>query len=162
MDWGHLLFGFSGRINRAKYWLWILLYLIAAIIVGIVVYVISSPTIGNLPIVGNLVQLAFSIAAFVSSLAVVTKRLHDRAKSAAWLIVYVLIPSILLGVGAAFALYGYGMAAGGGDLGGMGTIGGLLVLAAFVFLIWAFVDLACLRGTIGPNQYGPDPLEGKV
>jgi len=162
MDWGHLLFGFSGRINRAKYWLWILLYLIAAIIVGIVA-VITSPTIGNLPIVGNLVQLAFSIAAFVSSLAVVTKRLHDRAKSAWWLLVYVLIPSILLGVGAGMALYGYGtMVGGGGDLGGMGTIGGLLVLAAFVFLIWAFVDLACLRGTIGPNQYGPDPLEGKV
>ena len=164
MDLGHLLFGFSGRINRAKYWLWVLLYLIAAIIVGVVVFVISSPMVGNLPIAGNLVQLAFSIAAFVSSLAVVTKRLHDRAKSAAWLIVYVLIPSILLGVGAGMALYGYGAmvgGGGGGDLGGVGTIGGLLVLASFVFLIWAFVDLACLRGTIGPNQYGPDPLEGK-
>lgn len=162
MDWGHLLFGFSGRINRAKYWLWILLYLIAAIIVGIVVYVISSPMAGSTPIVGNIVQLAFTIAAFVSSLAVTTKRLHDRAKSAWWLLVYVLIPSILLGVGAAFAVYGYGMAAGGGDPGGMGMIGGILVLACVPFYIWAFVDLLCLRGTIGPNQYGPDPLEGKV
>src|SRR5215813_9914719 len=121
MDWGHLLFGFSGRINRAKYWLWILLYLIAAIIVGIVA-VITSPTIGNLPIVGNLVQLAFSIAAFVSSLAVVTKRLHDRAKSAWWLLVYVLIPSILLGVGGGLAMYGMmsgAMTTGGGDPSGM-------------------------------------------
>lgn len=23
--------------------------------------------------------------------------------------------------------------------------------------IWAFVELGCLRGTIGSNQYGPDP-----
>jgi|SRR5215510_10015839 len=164
MDLGHLLFGFSGRINRAKYWLWVLLYLIAAIIVGIVVYVISSPMVGNLPIAGNLVQLAFSIAAFVSSLAVVTKRLHDRAKSAWWLIVYVLIPSILLGVGGGIAMYSMlsgAMTTGGGDPSGMQLTGGLLVLASFVFLIWAFVDLACLRGTIGPNQYGPDPLEGK-
>jgi uncharacterized membrane protein YhaH (DUF805 family) len=24
------------------------------------------------------------------------------------------------------------------------------------------VELACLRGTIGANRYGPDPLEGRV
>jgi len=53
---GHLLFGFNGRINRAKYWLWILLYLIAAIIVGIVVYVIDTP------IVGGILQFAFSMS----------------------------------------------------------------------------------------------------
>jgi uncharacterized membrane protein YhaH (DUF805 family) len=28
--------------------------------------------------------------------------------------------------------------------------------------IWAFVVLACLRGTRGPNRYGPDPLAGNV
>ena len=32
MDWGHFLFGFSGRINRAKYWLWVLIYFVAAIV----------------------------------------------------------------------------------------------------------------------------------
>jgi uncharacterized membrane protein YhaH (DUF805 family) len=160
MNWGHYLFGFSGRINRAKYWLWILLYLIAAIIVAAVIYFINSP------IAGGIVQFAFSIAAFVSSLAVVTKRLHDRGKSAWWLLVYVLIPSILLGVGAGLAMYSglsqMASSPGGVDLGQMGMISGILVLASFVFLIWAFVDLACLRGTIGANQYGPDPLEGRV
>ena len=25
--------------------------------------------------------------------------------------------------------------------------------------LWYFVELACMRGTIGANQYGPDPLE---
>jgi uncharacterized membrane protein YhaH (DUF805 family) len=24
--------------------------------------------------------------------------------------------------------------------------------------IWSFVELGCLRGTVGPNQHGPDPL----
>ena len=23
--------------------------------------------------------------------------------------------------------------------------------------IWAFIECGCLRGTVGPNQYGPDP-----
>jgi uncharacterized membrane protein YhaH (DUF805 family) len=27
-------------------------------------------------------------------------------------------------------------------------------------VIWAFVELGCLPGTSGPNQYGPDPLGG--
>jgi uncharacterized membrane protein YhaH (DUF805 family) len=39
---------------------------------------------------------------------------------------------------------------------------GTLVTAGFVLSgIWAlamFVDLGFLRGTQGPNQYGPDPL----
>jgi uncharacterized membrane protein YhaH (DUF805 family) len=44
----------------------------------------------------------------------------------------------------------------------LGLIGGALTLVASAILIWAFVELACLRGTIGPNRYGPDPLEGKI
>jgi uncharacterized membrane protein YhaH (DUF805 family) len=24
--------------------------------------------------------------------------------------------------------------------------------------IWGFVELGCLRGTAGPNRFGPDPL----
>src|SRR5713226_1091938 len=98
MDWGHLLFGFSGRINRAKYWLWVLLYVISAIIVGVIIYIANSEMIAGI------LQLVFGIAVFISSLAVMTKRLHDRDKSAWWLLVFVIAPTILLlvGMGAAF------------------------------------------------------------
>jgi uncharacterized membrane protein YhaH (DUF805 family) len=34
-----------------------------------------------------------------------------------------------------------------------------LSLVAFAISIWGFVELGCLRGTDGPNTYGPDPLE---
>src|SRR5262245_50655094 len=33
----------------------------------------------------------------------------------------------------------------------------LTVVGAFVLIYWA-----CLRGTVGANQFGSDPLEGKV
>jgi len=33
----------------------------------------------------------------------------------------------------------------------------LTVIGAFVLIYWA-----CLRGTVGANQFGSDPLEGKV
>jgi uncharacterized membrane protein YhaH (DUF805 family) len=36
--------------------------------------------------------------------------------------------------------------------------GFLLHLAGFAITVWAFVELGCLRGTVGPNRYGPDPL----
>jgi uncharacterized membrane protein YhaH (DUF805 family) len=35
----------------------------------------------------------------------------------------------------------------------------LLLIIPFVGFIWALVDLGILQGTIGANDYGPDPLE---
>jgi uncharacterized membrane protein YhaH (DUF805 family) len=155
MSWGHYLFGFSGRLNRAKYWLWILIYFVAIAVVSAVIYAINSPT------AGGIVQLAFSIVALISSLAVMAKRLHDRDKSAWWLLIFVLIPSILLGVGIGASVYG-ALMTDDSNLGTMTLVGGALTLVAGAFLIWAFIELACLRGTIGANRYGPDPLEGKI
>jgi uncharacterized membrane protein YhaH (DUF805 family) len=31
------------------------------------------------------------------------------------------------------------------------------IVGGIVLLVWA-----CMRGTVGPNRFGPDPLEGKV
>ena len=33
----------------------------------------------------------------------------------------------------------------------------LIALVPIVGAIWSFVECGCLRGTVGPNQYGPDP-----
>ena len=33
---------------------------------------------------------------------------------------------------------------------------------AAILGVWALIWFGCLRGTVGPNQYGPDPLEGRV
>jgi uncharacterized membrane protein YhaH (DUF805 family) len=41
----------------------------------------------------------------------------------------------------------------------MENMGFVLHLVGFAITVWAFVELGCLRGTVGPNQYGPDPLE---
>jgi len=165
MNWGHYLFGFSGRINRAKYWLWVLLYVIAAIAVTVIAYAITIYATNGDPLAGNIVQFVFFIAALISSLAVVAKRLHDRNKSAWWILLFVVAPSVLVGIGAGTTFYAAITGAIGndigGDIGGMGLVGIACTLAAIAISIWAFIELACLRGTVGPNQYGPDPLEGK-
>jgi len=38
----------------------------------------------------------------------------------------------------------------------------VLRLVSLGLSLWGFVELYCLRGTTGANQYGPDPLEGKA
>jgi uncharacterized membrane protein YhaH (DUF805 family) len=35
----------------------------------------------------------------------------------------------------------------------------ILVLVCLSIGIWFFVELGFLRGTAGPNRYGPDPLQ---
>jgi uncharacterized membrane protein YhaH (DUF805 family) len=44
----------------------------------------------------------------------------------------------------------------------VGGIGLIFVVLWLALAIWALIWLGCLRGTVGPNQYGPDPLEGHV
>jgi uncharacterized membrane protein YhaH (DUF805 family) len=77
-------------------------------------------------------------------LALGAKRLHDRNKSAWWLALFWLLPGVLQGIGEQ-----------------IGTAGIVLSIAAFAISIWGLVELGFLRGTVGPNQYGPDPLEGQ-
>lgn len=83
------------------------------------------------------------IPVVISIIAVGLKRLHDRDKSGWWLWVFYAGPSLLSGVGK--------MA---------GDAAFVFSLAGFAISIWAFVELGCLRGTAGPNRYGPNPLAG--
>lgn len=128
MDIVSLLTSFEGRINRAKWWLGLLIL----VIVQWIIWYIVSMTMGvdmmtaNDPAQMEQVMSAVGIPIGIISLiflyptlALYTKRWHDRGKSGWWTLI-ILIP----------------------------LIGG----------IWALIELGILRGTVGPNQYGPDPL----
>ena len=38
----------------------------------------------------------------------------------------------------------------------------LIILIPLVGIIWWIVEFGCMRGTEGPNQYGPDPLDQRA
>jgi uncharacterized membrane protein YhaH (DUF805 family) len=159
MEWGSYLFGFRGRINRAKYWLWVLLYFSVALGLGLITFAI------NLPLVNVIVELVFLVLVVFTNLAVTAKRLHDRNKSAWWLLIFALGPGVVAGLGlglivSASDISGSGAASSGNSV--AIVIGWLAMVVAIVLALWAFVELACLRGSIGPNRYGPDPLEGRL
>ena len=138
MDPINLLFSFSGRINRAKYWLAFLIWFVLWIVLLVLMFMsgFSTTTIVTAIIV--------AIPSFLSGIAIGIKRLHDRNKSGWWLLLFYLAPGILDGIGR-----------------GAGGIGFVFSLASLAITIWAFVELGCLRGTIGVNRYGPDPVAPK-
>jgi uncharacterized membrane protein YhaH (DUF805 family) len=142
MSMTQLLFSFRGRLNRKSYWMTIIATM--AIIVLLLLLALSM-----------LREHRFEFAAFTVvillilyiplvwiGLAISAKRLHDRDKSAWWLLVFYLLPGIL--------------STAGNEMGDVGFI--LLHIISFAISVWAFVELGCLRGTPGPNRYGPDPL----
>jgi uncharacterized membrane protein YhaH (DUF805 family) len=161
INWGHLLFGFSGRINRAKWWLTVLVSIIISVVAAIIAAIVGE----NL---GNIVTLIAFIPQFWIGLAAGAKRLHDLNRTGAWLVFFYLAPVVLVII--FFVVAGMDVMSlllSGGELDGstltrIGTTGAIVGLLVFILGIWALIWFGCLRGTVGPNQYGPDPLEGKV
>jgi uncharacterized membrane protein YhaH (DUF805 family) len=141
MALGNLLFQFSGRTNRGQYWFAWLIYAVIYFLIGVLGYLSDSMAIAAL-------NSMVTIVLFISSLAVGTKRLHDRNKPGWYLVLFYVLPGILFIAG-----MGVGMLPDGSNM-----VATVLGLAGFAISIWAFVELGCLRGTIGINPHGPDPV----
>lgn len=142
---------FQGRIGRKTFWLGYMLPLtVAGIIAGIIDGVL------NLLLAGDTMppddQQIAPISAIVSLLLIwpwlagAIKRLHDRNRSAWWY-----AGAYMPAIAAVVALRASNDAL-------------VIVLFAALFLsvygTWLFVETGFLRGTTGPNRYGPDPLGG--
>lgn len=93
MDWKFLLTSFDGRINRAKFWAAIGIFIVIGI-VGMLIDMLLGTTInmGGDAQVG-IVGLIVSLASIYFALAVYAKRWHDRGKSGWWTLI-ALVPFI--------------------------------------------------------------------
>jgi uncharacterized membrane protein YhaH (DUF805 family) len=132
------LFGASGRINRAKYWRSVLIFIGAGLMTAVILFTAAGIAAPLFIITVIVVLIPWLLWGF----SFTTRRLHDRDKSAWWLVVFYLLPGVLGQIAeAASTVLHYALA-----------------LAAFALTIRGFVEIGCLRGTAGSNAYGPDPL----
>ncbi len=170
------LFSFEGRINRAKYWLALPVLFGVTFLIAVIMWVIMA---GGLLLTRDLqgheiikVNLSFDeifsllgpasrlslspreIVSLVGNLfgmtllmwiclATSVKRLHDRNRSGWWIVPFFVLP-----------IFSDRLVAWLGDsIFASTTSAALLILG-----IWGFVEMGFVRGTDGPNQFGPDPL----
>ena len=142
MSMTQFLFAFRGRLNRKPYWMTVIATM--AIIVLLLLLALSMIREHRFEFAAFtvVILLILYIPLVWIGLAISAKRLHDRDKSAWWLLVFYVLPGIL--------------SSAGNQMEDVGFI--LLHTISFAISVWAFVELGCLRGTPGPNRYGPDPL----
>ena len=169
------VFSFEGRINRAKYWYALYAGMISCLVRLVVLALVLGAIFGasvksvhlNIYDIFNdppsfpfrvsfgssgpasLASLLFDaggtpiIVVAIRFLAASTvRRLHDRNKSGWWIVPFFIAPNLLSKVG---------------DWLGDSYPADFLMLVMIALSLWGFVEMLCLRGTGGPNRFGPDP-----
>ena len=139
MDWAYLFTGFDGRIGRQTFWIGIAALTVAEIFGHILAEEIQGDRLSAI------VDLAFTYPEF----AIAAKRGHDRDMPL-WLLI------IFFCAGAVLDLLTVLQLSGTDEEPSMLSI--FIAVPFTVLGLALLIELGFRRGTVGPNQYGPDPL----
>jgi uncharacterized membrane protein YhaH (DUF805 family) len=167
MDWTWYLFGFEGRINRAKLWLagliivcWMIFLAALVVAVGYLfggsrsfgfdigdLFKIVDPASYRSLSLANLPSLFIKVVGTTLFLwvyfATSIKRLHDRDKSGWWMVPFFIVPGLYNQfadrLGDSYAVLPFG-------------------LVAFVFCLWGIIEMYFLKGSRKTNRFGANPL----
>jgi uncharacterized membrane protein YhaH (DUF805 family) len=144
MDWTYWLYvfaSFQGRINREPFW----------IACGILAALeIASQWLAN-RIQGEQLSTILDLAFTYPEFALAVKRAHDRDLPP-WLVALFFAVNVALDL---FTLLN-------GAIDIDNPINEIIVLPFALLAVVLIVELGFRRGTVGPNQFGPDPLGGKA
>lgn len=127
-DFFHVLFSFQGRISRQEYW-------------------VKGVLLGGL-LFGALLILALLLDIGMGNINVDNPSDPNSRGAVITLLVYFVIA---LWPGLALQVKRWHDR----DKSGWFVLVNLIPVAG---AIWAFIEVGCLRGTIGPNRFGPDPV----
>jgi uncharacterized membrane protein YhaH (DUF805 family) len=150
----------DGRINRQAWWIGVVVLIIVAIVLNFILGAIMG---GGMPSLDQLtdpaammafaqkqgwISLIIGLITAYPYICLSVKRRHDRNNNgydAIGLIVFSLLWSLVQALGM------------------VGSTNPIYMIVSIIFLIYAIymlVQLGFLKGTAGPNNYGPDPLGG--
>jgi uncharacterized membrane protein YhaH (DUF805 family) len=140
MNWLYLFNSFHGRIGRQAFWFALILTIVAQFAVQAVADQLQGDRLSAI------VDLVFTYPQF----AVTIKRAHDRGMPD-WVLIAFFAANAFLDLLVVL------------DLAGTNEHPNLLSLAVAIPLtvvgVALLVELGFRKGTEGPNQYGPDPLQ---
>jgi uncharacterized membrane protein YhaH (DUF805 family) len=143
MDLRYLFTSLDGRISRSSFW-----------IGTVILTVANAALIGAMVLIFGISQLSVMLAVLVAILlayptyALMVKRFQDRDK-AGWIAFFPLA-----------VIYGTNMLDATGVLESKpgSALYTVLSLVALGPSLWILIELGILKGTHGPNRFGPDPL----
>ena len=126
---------FKGRASRSEFW-WLCLF---TLLIQIAVTIVGK----ILPAMASIISAVLGLWLLLPTLGISTRRLHDRNFSGWWQVLPLaaVLPAV---AGAVLEADWLLMLAG---------------CAAGLASLWLLI-LYALKGTAGPNRYGPDPLDG--
>jgi uncharacterized membrane protein YhaH (DUF805 family) len=153
--------GFEGRLNRRPWWIGVIILIVVGFILSWILGLIFGtgmmidPAIATDPTAmsaylqkAGWVGLITSIVLAYPYLAITVKRRHDRNNNgydAMGLIAFSIIWNLLTALGVVSSVSGVGQA---------------VSVIIGIYAIYILVVVGFLKGTAGPNTYGPDPLQG--
>ena len=145
-DINHLFLTTDGRIGRQSFWIGAIALAIVSIVIGLIVGAVFGWISLGSRLINFIVQLALAYPAY----ALLAKRFQDRAKPSSYAAAVVginILYSLLTLVGIT------------GSAAGLNAFGMLFGLVMFAIFVWIVIELGILRGTVGKNAYGPDPVQ---
>jgi uncharacterized membrane protein YhaH (DUF805 family) len=138
-----LLTSLDGRISRSKYWLAAVVLTMASVtgtLLAVAVFGISQTSVVLTVLIG--------LALFFPTYAAMAKRFQDRGKPGRTAL-YGLMPIYAINLMLTFGII---------PIGEPGLLPRLCDAAIVGLSFWLLIELGMLRGTQGPNRFGPDPL----
>jgi uncharacterized membrane protein YhaH (DUF805 family) len=152
-----LFFSFNGRIGRGLFWLATLANLLASLLVDLALEEQWTTAPSFTPATAFYIVLSAILS--VSAIAIAAKRCHDRGRTA-WLAV--IADGLLFAAGVFLDKRDAALisAIENHDVNPLSAdLASLIAAAAIIItvLLWLIIDLGVLRGSAGPNRYGPDP-----
>lgn len=152
MTWKTLFFAFDGRIGRQQWWLAMLTLLAASVVLSFLVNPLAwfSKSAGAIP---NLADTLLKIAFLIPETAVTVKRFNDRDWPHFLPYGYAIVGLFII------LLDHHHLIMQHGEPRALDLALMVSLLAVFIAIV---VDNGLLRGTVGPNRYGPDPLQAEA
>jgi uncharacterized membrane protein YhaH (DUF805 family) len=169
----------TGRISRKSWWLGVVIIIVLNLIITFLILPMVGLSGPSAQAIMDAAQDPTKLAAVMSSgmqaagwgslvlfvifaypqYALGVKRRHDKDNNGIDVLIFLALEAVL------FLVQALGLGYTIGDAGGMAVpvpsmIYSILGLVFLVYAIYMLVVLGFLRGTAGPNQYGPDPLGG--